>query len=207
MTILPVKPPCSKIIISRDATLLVLVVADHVVCCQIFGFWKTCLLVTHYGRSFVNFLDGLPLEPVPFNMQYFWKWTFLPQLWPVTFDLSDDPTPEPLTFILWILLKLTCFKDMLINSSIAKVYYFGIKGWSWYFSLLVSGSHLFESTRLRYPPIAYCTRDSRLMISSGYITSISQIQSFLINFITSLYLWIPQRQNMVSELSSKIRLM
>ena len=39
MAILPVKYPCNLTIIARDAPLILLVVAGHGSCCQIFGIW------------------------------------------------------------------------------------------------------------------------------------------------------------------------
>ena len=120
----------------------------------------TCLLVTHSGSSFVEFFDKFPLEPFPFDLQSFWIWPFLPHLWQVISDLADVPFSEPLTFPLMRLLKSTCFKDLLIDCSMATVYAFKSKGWSWYFYLLVAGSHRFESTRLQYSRVASYTRDS-----------------------------------------------
>ena len=120
----------------------------------------TGFLVNYYGSSFVEFFDELPLDTIPFDLQYFWICPFLPHLWQVISDLLDDPFSEPLPFPLRRLFKSTCFKALLIDCSMATVYSFGSEGWSWDFYLLVAGSHLFESTRLRYYCVASCTRDS-----------------------------------------------
>ena len=109
----------------------------------------TGFLFTHYGSSFVDFFDDLTLEPFPFDLQSFWIWPFLPHLWHFPYDLANDPFPEPLPFPLLQLLKSTCFKALLIYCSMATVYAFGSKGWSWDFYLLVSGPHRFESTRFQ----------------------------------------------------------
>ena len=90
----------------------------------------TGFLVTHSGRSFVDFLGVLPLEPFAFDLKYFWIWPFLPHLWQVISDLADDLLPEPLPFPLWRIFKSTCFKAFLIYYSMATVYGFGSEGWS-----------------------------------------------------------------------------
>ena len=46
-------------------------------------------LVTHYGSSSVELLCEFPIDPVPFDLQYFWIWPILPYLRQVTFDLAD----------------------------------------------------------------------------------------------------------------------
>ena len=127
-------------------------------------------LVTHSGSSFVHFFDEFPLEPFTFDLQSFWIWPFLPHLWQVISDQADDPFPEPLTFPLRQLLESTCFKTFLIDCSMATVYAFVSEGWSWEFSLLVAGSHRFESTRSRYSRVASCTRDSMVLWLSSTAT-------------------------------------
>ena len=117
-------------------------------------------LVTHYGSSFVEFLGGSPLEPVPFDLQYLWIWTFLPHLWQVTFDLTDDLPTEPLPFTLRQILKSSFFKALLNNFPMATVYAFISEGWYWDFSLPLAGYQHFESKILWYSLLASCTRES-----------------------------------------------
>ena len=120
----------------------------------------TGFLVAHSGSSFLEFFGVLPLETFPVDLYSFWICPFLPHLWQVISDLVDYPLPEPLLFPLRRLLKSTCFKALLINCSMDIVYDFGSEGWSWYFYLLVSSYHRFESTTSRYSCVASCTRDS-----------------------------------------------
>ena len=115
-------------------------------------------LVTHYGISFADFLSGFPLDPVPFDLQYFMIWPFLLHLWQVTSDLTYEPPPEPLLFPLRRLLKSIFFRALLTEWSMATLYAFVSGGFSWDFYLLVIGSHRFESTRSQYSHIASCTR-------------------------------------------------
>ena len=117
-------------------------------------------LVTHSGGSFMDLLGVLPLEPFPFDLQSFWIWPFLPHFWHFPSDLANNPFSELLTLPLQRLLKSTCFKALLIYFSMNTVYAFGSEGWSWDFSFLVAGSHLFEFTRSWYSRVASCTRDS-----------------------------------------------
>ena len=77
----------------------------------------TVFLVTHSGSSFTEFLSGFPLEPVTFDLQYFWLWPFLPHLLQVKFDLTDHPPTDPTQFPLRTLLKSNFFKYLLINCS------------------------------------------------------------------------------------------
>ena len=120
----------------------------------------TGFLVAHSGSSFVDFLGEFPLETFTFELQSFWIWPLLLHLWQFISDLVDYPLPEPLPFPLRRLLKSTWFKVLLIYCSMDTVYALGSEGWSWYFYLLVAGSHRFESTISRYSRVASCTRDS-----------------------------------------------
>ena len=65
----------------------------------------TGFLVTYSGSSFVDFLGEFPPELFIFDLQSFWIWKFLPHLWQVISDLSDDLLPDPLSFPLWLILK------------------------------------------------------------------------------------------------------
>ena len=103
----------------------------------------TSFLVAYSRSSCVDFLGDFPLELFLFDLQSIWIWPFLPHLWLVISDLSDDPFPEPLSFPLWRFLKSTFFKALLIVCWMATVYSFGIEGCSWDFYLLVAGSHPF----------------------------------------------------------------
>ena len=80
------------------------------------------LLTIHFGISFSDFLGGLPLYKVHFDLQYFLIWPFWPHLWQVISDLADEPPPETLPFPLWRILKSTCFKVLLIEWSTETVY-------------------------------------------------------------------------------------
>ena len=55
VVILPVKSPCTLTIISRVAPLVLVVVAGHGVCCQIFGIWDNRISM----NQFWNLICGL----------------------------------------------------------------------------------------------------------------------------------------------------
>ena len=82
-------------------------------------------LVTNHGSSFVDFLGGFPSDPFTFDLQSYWIWPFLSHLRQVIYDLANEPLPEPLQFSLRRILKSTCFKELLTDCSMAKVYAFG----------------------------------------------------------------------------------
>ena len=67
----------------------------------------TGFLVTHSGRSFVDFLFGLPIDLVPLYLQSFVICPLLPRLWQVIYDLADEPPPDTLTLTVWRILKST----------------------------------------------------------------------------------------------------
>ena len=154
----PVKYPYNLTIISNGATLVLLVIVGHGGCCKIFGIWNKRLISNPLWKLIADFLGGSPPETFPFDLKSFLICTFLPHFWQFMSDLADEPPLDPLPFKLRRLLKSTCFKDFFIEFSMATVYEFGSEGWSWDFYLMVAGYHRFESTRLRYYRIAYCTR-------------------------------------------------
>ena len=64
MAILRVKSPCALTIISRGAPLVLLVVADHVVCCQIFGIWDNRLLSRPFWKLISVLLGCIPTRAI-----------------------------------------------------------------------------------------------------------------------------------------------
>ena len=160
MAILPVIPPCTPTIIARGAPLLLIIVMGHGGCCKIFGIWNNRLLGNPFWKLIWGGLGWVPTEPFTFNLQYFLRWPFLPQLWQVIHDLADDRPTDPLPFPLRRLLKSTWSKALLINYSIATVYSFGSESSYLDFYLLIAGSLHFESTRSRYYHIDSCARGS-----------------------------------------------
>ena len=81
VAIIPVKYPCTLKIVARGEPLVLLVVAGHGGAVVRYLISETTgFLGTHSGSSFVQFLGEFPLEPFPFDLQYFWIWPFLPHL-------------------------------------------------------------------------------------------------------------------------------
>ena len=72
MAILPVKSPCTLTIISRGAPTVLLVVAGHGCCCQIFGIWDNRLS----SYPFWKLIFGLLLW-FPTRATCFWPTVFL----------------------------------------------------------------------------------------------------------------------------------
>ena len=140
---LPVKYPCPTTIIARGLPLVLIVVAGHGGCCNIFGIRENRILSNPFWKPIFGLLVWVTTRFISLWPAVFIDMEFLPHLLQVISDLSYDPPPDPLPFPLQRLLKWTCFKALLIDCSMATVYAFGREGWSWEFSLLVSGSHCF----------------------------------------------------------------
>ena len=66
--------------------------------------------VTHSGISFVELLDGLPLEQFSLDLKYLCIWPLFPHLLQITFVISYDPHTEPLKFPMFWMLNSTCLK-------------------------------------------------------------------------------------------------
>ena len=64
MAILPVKSPCTMTIIERDAPLVLIVVAGHGGCCQIFGTWDNRLISHSFWKLICGILGWVPTRAI-----------------------------------------------------------------------------------------------------------------------------------------------
>ena len=161
MAILPVKSPSTLTIIARGAPLVLLVVTGHGGCCHIFVIWDNRLS----SHPFWKLVYGL-LGCVTTRAMARWPAVFLdvalfttlvtsPIIWPGKWPSSRSTTIS--TAVAFEINLVQSLVDRLLNCHSLCL---GSKGWSWDFSLLVAGSHHFESTRSRYSRVASCTKDS-----------------------------------------------
>ena len=85
--------------------------------------------VTHSGISFVQFLDGLPLEQFSLDLKYLCIWPLFPHLLQIIFVISYDSHTEPLNFQ-WFGYRIQfSSNNCWMNAQIITMYALRIKLW------------------------------------------------------------------------------
>ena len=104
MAILPVKSPCTLTIIARGAPLVLLVVAGHVGCYQIFGIWDNRLLSHPLSNLICGILGWFPtrsisLLPAVFLDMALFTTLVTSYIWPGRWPSSKDTTISTATVL------------------------------------------------------------------------------------------------------------
>ena len=161
MAILPVKSPCALTIIARDAPLVLLVVAGHGGCCQIFGIWVNRLSSHPFWKLIYGLLGCVVTRNICLWPTIFMDKTLFTTL--VTFPIW----PGKWTFSRAITISTAAALEINLLQSLVDWLFNGQSLCLWKWSLILI---LFFACS-RFPPLWICkiTVFSRSLLYKGLI--------------------------------------